>query len=59
MSPAQRLKIAAEMYETAWEMKRAGLRRQHPDWPESRITEKARRVFITGYAGPETDPREA
>lgn len=59
MTPAERLKIAFDLYETAWSMKVAGVRRQHPDWAESRISEKVRRVFMTGYAGPETDPPEA
>jgi hypothetical protein len=51
MSPARRLAIAGELYETAWQLKAAGLRREHPDWPEEIILSKLRRVFLTGYAG--------
>ena len=51
MSPGLRLQIAQELYETAWQIKAAGLRRQHPDWPEEFLLAKLRRVFVTGYAG--------
>jgi hypothetical protein len=51
MSPARRLAIADELYATAWQIKAAGLRREHPDWPEEKILGKLRRIFITGYAG--------
>jgi Rv0078B-related antitoxin len=51
MSPGRRLQVARELYETAWQIKAAGLRREHPDWPEERVLGKLRRVFVTGYAG--------
>ena len=51
MSPGRRLQVAQELYETAWQLKAAGLRREHPDWPEERVMGKLRRVFVTGYAG--------
>lgn len=51
LSPGRRLQIARELYETAWQIKAAGLRREHPDWPEERVMGKLRRVFVTGYAG--------
>jgi len=51
MTPARRLQIAREMYETAWQIKEAGLRRQYPDWTDEAIRAKCRRVFVTGYAG--------
>jgi hypothetical protein len=51
MSPGRRLQVAQELYETAWQIKAAGLRRQHPDWPEEFLLAKLRRVFVTGYAG--------
>jgi hypothetical protein len=31
--------------------KAAGLRREHPDWPEQRLLDTLRRIFVTGYAG--------
>ena len=51
MSPKRRLEVARELYDTAWQIKAAGLRRQHPDWPEEFLLAKLRRVFVTGYAG--------
>jgi hypothetical protein len=51
MSPGRRLQVAQELYETAWQIKVAGLRREHPEWSEQSILAKVRRVFLTGYAG--------
>lgn len=51
MTPARRLEIARELYETAWHLKWAGVKRQHPEWPDQKIFAKVRRVFLTGYAG--------
>jgi hypothetical protein len=51
MTPGRRLQIARELYETAWQLKEAGLRRQHPEWTAEAIHAKCRRVFVTGYAG--------
>lgn len=51
MTSARRLEIAQGLYETAWEIKKSGLRAQHPDWTEEEIAAKLRRVFVTGYAG--------
>lgn len=51
MEPSRRLKIAQELWQTAWELKQSGLRAQYPEWTEEQIRAKARRVFITGYAG--------
>lgn len=51
MTPARRLEVARGLYETAWKLKAAGLRHQHPDWSEEQVLAKVRRVFLTGYAG--------
>jgi hypothetical protein len=51
MTPARRLEVARGLYETAWKLKTAGLRQQHPDWSEEQVLAKVRRVFVTGYAG--------
>lgn len=51
MTPGRRLQIAQELYDTAWQLKEAGLRRQHSDWPDDAIRAKCRRIFVTGYAG--------
>jgi hypothetical protein len=51
MSPGRRLDVARELYETAWQLKLAGLRREHPERSDELILAQARRVFLTGYAG--------
>lgn len=51
MTPARRLDVARELYETAWQLKWAGVKRQHPEWHEQEVFAKVRRVFLTGYAG--------
>ena len=51
MTPGERLSTAMALYETAWEIKKSGLRLLHPDWTEEAIQAKTRRVFLTGYAG--------
>lgn len=45
MTPSQKLKAAMDLYYSAREMKAAGLRHQHPDWPEERILEQVREIF--------------
>ncbi|MEI6490929.1 MAG: hypothetical protein WCO94_00150 [Verrucomicrobiota bacterium] len=51
MTPAKRLATASDLYKTAWEIKKSGLRALHPDWTEEAIQSRLRRVFVTGYAG--------
>ncbi len=51
MSPGRRCEIALAMYQTAWDLKVCGLRAQHPDWSESQVLAKTRKIFLTGYAG--------
>ncbi len=51
MTPAQKFAIAQGLYDAAWEIKRAALRTQHPDWTEEQVLARVRRIFTTGYAG--------
>lgn len=51
MTPAQKFAIAQGLYDTAWEIKRAALRAQHPDWSEEQVLARVKRIFTTGYAG--------
>jgi hypothetical protein len=53
MTPAQKFAIAQGLYDTAWEIKRAALRQQHPDWTEEQVLARVRRLFTTGYMGKE------
>jgi hypothetical protein len=41
-----RLRLAERLYWSARKMKTAGLRAQHPDWPEERLAAEARRIFL-------------
>ncbi len=45
MSGARRLRLAEQLYWSARKMKAAGLRSQHPDWPEDRLNDEVRRIF--------------
>ena len=46
MSGQQRLKIAEELYWTARRLKAAGVRHQHPDWPEEKVMAEVNRIFL-------------
>lgn len=43
MSPAEKLQMAADLYEAGIRLRMAGLRMTHPDWPDERLELEARR----------------
>jgi len=45
MSGQDRLRVAGRLYWSARKMKAAGVRAQHPDWPEDRVEAEVRRIF--------------
>ena len=45
MTGVRRLRLAERLYWSARKMKTAGVRSQHPDWPEPRVTDEVRRLF--------------
>ena len=45
MTGARRLHLAETLYWSARKIKMEGLRSQHPDWPEPRLSEEVRRIF--------------
>lgn len=49
MSPAEKLRMVAELYHAGIRLRVAGLRMSHPDWPEERMEREARRALL--YAG--------
>jgi len=49
MSPAQKLQMVADLYETGIRLRVAGLRLAHPGWPEDQLEQEARRSLL--YAG--------
>ena len=46
MPGERRLRLAERLYWSARKMKAAGLRAQHPDWPEDRVGAEVRRIFL-------------
>jgi hypothetical protein len=46
MSPSQRWELAVRLYRSAWALKQAYFRANHPDWSEQRIVEETRRAFL-------------
>ncbi len=42
---AQRLRLAERLYWLARKLKAAGLRHQHPDWPEERVNQEVGLIF--------------
>ena len=46
MSPAQKLQMVADLYETGIQLRVAGLRAAHPDWPLERLDFEARRSLL-------------
>jgi hypothetical protein len=46
MSGEQRLRLAERLYWSARNIKLAGLRAQHPDWPEERLKAELARLFL-------------
>lgn len=46
MTPAQKLKRVAELYEAEIRLRMAGLRLTHPGWPDERLEREARRSLL-------------
>jgi hypothetical protein len=49
LSGEERLRLAERLYWSARKMKAAGVRAQHPDWPEARIGDEVRRIFLHAH----------
>jgi len=46
MSPAQKLRAAERLYYSAWQLKAAALRAEHPDWTDEAIRQAVREIFL-------------
>jgi hypothetical protein len=46
MPGERRLQLAEEMFWSARRLKAAGVRHQHPDWPEERVIAEVNRIFL-------------
>jgi 3-deoxy-D-manno-octulosonic acid (KDO) 8-phosphate synthase len=49
MTPARKLEMVCELYHAGIALRVAGMRLQHPDWPEEKLEWEARRALR--YAG--------
>ncbi|MST95274.1 MAG: hypothetical protein EXS33_08435 [Pedosphaera sp.] len=46
MSGERRLKLAEQMFWSARKLKAAGVRHQHPDWPEEKVIAEVNRIIL-------------
>jgi len=46
MTPAQRYQIMVDLYNTARELKTAGVRMLHPEWTDEEVEAEVRRIFL-------------
>ena len=46
MTPRQKLIASFNLYNTARELKAAGLRMHHPDWTEDQVQNEVARIFL-------------
>lgn len=49
MTPAQKLRMVADLYDAGIRLRAAGLRLKHPDWSTQQLLFEARRSLL--YAG--------
>lgn len=45
MTAEQKLAVARALYETAWELKAAGVRMMEPGWSEAEVQRRVRSIF--------------
>jgi hypothetical protein len=48
MTPQQKYDLLRALYAEARVWKTAGVRAQHPDWPEEQVEDEVRRIFLYG-----------
>ena len=46
MTPAQKIEMVCDLYEAGIQLRIAGLRMTHPDWPRERLDFEARRSLL-------------
>lgn len=46
MTPEQKLNLAQQLYNSARQLKEAGIRMQHPDWDENQVQQAVREAFL-------------
>ena len=46
MTAEQKLASAEALWRTAWQLKVAGVRMQHPEWSETQVVARVRQLFL-------------
>jgi hypothetical protein len=46
MTPEQKLRMVCDLYEAGIQLRIAGLRMTHPDWPREKLDFEARRALL-------------
>jgi len=46
MTPDQRWAVARSLYRTTRDVKRAGVRAEHPEWSDEQVLEEVRQQFL-------------
>jgi hypothetical protein len=46
MTPGRRLEVAEQLYWSARKLKAAGVRSQHPYWPEEKVSAEVNQIFL-------------
>ena len=46
MARAQKLRAAQRLFHSAWQLKAAALRAEHPDWTDEAIQRAVRMIFL-------------
>jgi len=46
LTPERKIRVALDLYESARQLKAAGLRALHPDWTEEKIQQTVREIFL-------------
>ena len=45
MTPAQKVAVMHALWRQAWDLKAAGVRRQHPEWTSPQVHARVRDIF--------------
>jgi hypothetical protein len=46
MTPKEKWAVAKDLYATAWRLKAAGVRHQHPEWTDEQVQDAVREIFL-------------
>ncbi len=46
LPPAEKLKIAENLYRSAWKLKATVIKEKHPEWSEDKVAKKVIEIFL-------------